>query len=98
MKVGVAMEPPPGIAARIDAMERLADLLELAGVFVTGYDVMGCCRPPEITFDFYPAAGVRATRVALKNGYQVVRLSRVYDYGVDGENARPYWAMEVELG
>ena len=63
-------------------------------------------RPPSFraeansssaTFNYYPTAGVRAT-VAVKNGYRLVWLSRVYDYSLDGEDDRPYWPMEAGLG
>lgn len=99
MKTGITMEPPPGVAARIDSIEQLASLLERAGVFVISYDVAThCCRSAEITFAFSPTAGSRAMKVARANGYQVVRLAKAWDCGVEGDSGLPYWAMDVELG
>lgn len=97
MKSRLALEPPPDVAGRIDALERLADLLEQVGVFVTGYDVGYCCRTAEIAFEFSPTAGVKAMRAAMKHDYRPLRVGKVSDCGVDGEIGRPYWVMEIDL-
>lgn len=93
----LALKPPPDVAGRIDALERLAVLLHQDGVFVTSYDAGYCCQTAEIAFVFTPTAGVKAMRVAIKNDYRPLRVGKVSDCGADGEIGRPYWLMEIEL-
>lgn len=97
MESRLALEPPPDVAGRIDALERLADLLDQVGVFVTRYDVGYCCQTAEVTFEYSPTAGVKAMRVAAKHGYRLVRIGKVSDCGVDCEIGPPYWVMEIDL-
>lgn len=97
MESRLALEPPPDLADQIDALERLADLLEQVGVFVTGYNVGYCCRTADIAFEFSPTAGVKAMRIAVTHGYRPVRIGKVSDYGADGAIGRPYWVMEIDL-